>query len=42
MEIGTATFRRPDTLAGVKQFLKDYMEKMGFKTVEDFRGLAAR
>ncbi len=42
VEIGTATFRRPDTLAEVKQFLSDYMDRMGFKTIEDFRGLAAR
>ena len=42
VEIGTATFRRPDTLTEVKQFLENYMDRMGFKTVDDFRGLAAR
>ena len=42
VEIGTATFRHPDTLAEVKQFLSEYMERMNFKTIEDFRGLASR
>ncbi len=42
VEIGTATFRRPDTLAEVKQFLSEYMERMNFKSIEDFRGLASR
>ena len=42
VEIGTATFRRPDTLADVKKFLSEYMERMGFNSIEDFRGLAVR
>ena len=42
VEIGTATFRRPDILVEIKKFLADYMDKMGFKTIEDFRGIAAK
>ena len=42
VEIGTATFRQPDTLVQVKKFLAEYMDKMGFKSIEDFKGLAAR
>ena len=40
VEIGTATFRRPDILVEIKKFLADYMDRMGFKTIEDFRGIA--